>query len=89
MPTYLVSTAAARLIDERKRRIADGITQAHSQATGAQGFFVQVIFNDIPAGNHFIGGRPLDAEQIFVQATSVPAELKRRSCNYSNRSSTS
>jgi phenylpyruvate tautomerase PptA (4-oxalocrotonate tautomerase family) len=66
MPTYIVSTAAHRFNDELKHRIADGITKAHSRATGAQGFFAQVIFNEILAGNHFIGGSPLKAEQAFV-----------------------
>jgi phenylpyruvate tautomerase PptA (4-oxalocrotonate tautomerase family) len=66
MPTYIVSAATGRFSDELKHRIANGITQAHSRATGAQGFFAQVIFNEIPAGNHFIGGNPLKAEQVFV-----------------------
>lgn len=66
MPTYTVSAAMGRFTDELKHRIAGGITRAHSQATGAQGFFAQVIFNEIPTGNHFIGGNPLKAEQVFV-----------------------
>jgi phenylpyruvate tautomerase PptA (4-oxalocrotonate tautomerase family) len=66
MPTYTVSAATERLNDDLKHRIADGITKAHSRATGAHGFFAQVIFHEIPAGNHFIGGSPLKAEQIFI-----------------------
>jgi phenylpyruvate tautomerase PptA (4-oxalocrotonate tautomerase family) len=66
MPTYIVSAATQRFNDDLKHRIADGITKAHSRATGAQGFFAQVIFNEIPAGNHFIGGSPLKAEQVFI-----------------------
>jgi len=66
MPTYIVSTATGRFNDDLKHQIADGITKAHSRATGAQGFFAQVIFNEIPAGNHFIGGGLLKAEQVFV-----------------------
>jgi phenylpyruvate tautomerase PptA (4-oxalocrotonate tautomerase family) len=65
VPTYIVSTAASRLMD-LKARIAEGITTAHSQETGAQGFFAQVIFNEVPEGNHFLGGRPLSVELIFV-----------------------
>lgn len=66
MPTYIVSTAAGRFGYEIQQRIAQEITRVHSEATGAQGFFAQVIFNDIPAGNHFIGGALLRADQVFV-----------------------
>src|SRR5258708_6639122 len=66
MPTYLVSAAAGRLDAAAKQQIAFGITQSHTTATGAPGFFAQVIFNDVPAGNHFIGGKLLRSDQIFV-----------------------
>jgi phenylpyruvate tautomerase PptA (4-oxalocrotonate tautomerase family) len=66
MPTYTVSTASGRFSEEIKQRIAQEITRAHSDATGAQSFFAQVIFNEVPQGNHFVGGRPLRAEQVFV-----------------------
>ncbi|MGE8163684.1 tautomerase family protein [Paraburkholderia sp. NPDC080076] len=45
---------------------AAAITQSHNEATGAQCFFAQVIFNEVIRGNHFIGGSLLRAEQIFV-----------------------
>jgi phenylpyruvate tautomerase PptA (4-oxalocrotonate tautomerase family) len=66
MPTYVVSAAAGRLSEDEKLKIAQAITRSHNEATGAQGFFAQVIFNEVKAGNHFIGGGPLQAEQIFV-----------------------
>src|SRR5580698_7241041 len=66
MPTCIVSTASGRFPAEIKQRIAQEITRAHSDATGAQSFFAQVIFNEVPPGNHFIGGQPLRGEQIFV-----------------------
>jgi phenylpyruvate tautomerase PptA (4-oxalocrotonate tautomerase family) len=66
MPTYVVEAAAGRLNSDEKHRIARSITEAHSGATGAQGFFAQVIFRDVPEGNHFLGGAPLKADQIFV-----------------------
>jgi phenylpyruvate tautomerase PptA (4-oxalocrotonate tautomerase family) len=49
-----------------KQKIATGVTTSHSGATGAQGFFAQVIFREIPAGDHFLGGKPLKSDQIFV-----------------------
>jgi phenylpyruvate tautomerase PptA (4-oxalocrotonate tautomerase family) len=66
MPTYTVFTASGRFPAEVKQRIAEEITRAHSDATGAQSFFAQVIFNEVPQGNHFVGGRLLRDEQIFV-----------------------
>jgi phenylpyruvate tautomerase PptA (4-oxalocrotonate tautomerase family) len=66
MPTYIVSAAAGRLSSQTKQQIASGITHSHSGATGAQGFFAQVIFNAIPQGDHFLGGSPLKSDQIFV-----------------------
>jgi phenylpyruvate tautomerase PptA (4-oxalocrotonate tautomerase family) len=66
VPTYTVEAAAGRLSKDVKQRIASGITRAHSAATGAQGFFAQVIFREISAGDHFLGGAPLKSDQIFV-----------------------
>jgi phenylpyruvate tautomerase PptA (4-oxalocrotonate tautomerase family) len=67
MPTYVVQATSGRLNAEQRQAIAREITRAHSSATGAQGFFAQVIFNDIPTGCHFMGGAPIETDQIFVQ----------------------
>ncbi|MGX6999409.1 tautomerase family protein [Caballeronia sp. KNU42] len=80
MPTYIVSAAVGRLSADVKQRIAEDITRIHNQATGAQSFFAQVIFNDVPHGNHFVGGSPLRTEQIFVHGhirAGRTAERKR------------
>ncbi|PRX24170.1 phenylpyruvate tautomerase PptA (4-oxalocrotonate tautomerase family) [Paraburkholderia sp. BL18I3N2] len=66
MPTYVVAAAEGRLDAQLKHAIASGITQAHSEATGAQAFFAQVIFQDIAAGNHFLAGQPVKSDHIFV-----------------------
>lgn len=66
MPTYIVSAVAGRLSQDAKQTLAASITRSHSFATGAQGFFAQVIFNEVASGNYFIGGRPLKSDQIFV-----------------------
>ncbi|WP_250478262.1 tautomerase family protein [Caballeronia sp. INML1] len=66
MPTYVVASAEGRFSSAEKNAIARGITDAHSAATGAQGFFAQVIFQEITSGNHFLGGSPLVSDQIFV-----------------------
>jgi phenylpyruvate tautomerase PptA (4-oxalocrotonate tautomerase family) len=66
MPTYRVSAATGLLSAERKHRIAQAITRVHNRVTGAQAFFAQVIFTDIAGGNHFVGGAPLQGDQVFV-----------------------
>ena len=80
MPTYIVSAAVGRLSADVKQRIAEDITRIHNQATGAQSFFAQVIFNDVTHGNHYVGGSPLRTEQIFVHGhirAGRTAERKR------------
>jgi phenylpyruvate tautomerase PptA (4-oxalocrotonate tautomerase family) len=54
------------LTSAQKKQVAEEITRAHSSTTGAQGFFAQVIFNEIPAGNHFMGGVLIETKQVFV-----------------------
>lgn len=66
MPTYIVSSTAGLLSEQDKAGIAREITRAHTGATGAQGFFAQVMFSDIPSGCHFMGGVRIETRQIFV-----------------------
>lgn len=66
MPTYFVNATQSLLTPSEKKQIAEEITRAHSSATGAQGFFAQVIFNEIARGSHFMGGVLIDTKQIFV-----------------------
>jgi phenylpyruvate tautomerase PptA (4-oxalocrotonate tautomerase family) len=56
MPTYQVYARAGALDDEQKLKVAQAITRAHSDSTGAPQFYVQVIFNDVAAGSRFVGG---------------------------------
>ncbi|TDY27114.1 phenylpyruvate tautomerase PptA (4-oxalocrotonate tautomerase family) [Paraburkholderia sp. BL6665CI2N2] len=81
MPTYIVSAPANRLTTQMKQRIASRITESHSDATGAQGFFAQVIFREIAEGDHFLGGSPLKADHIYVHGhirAGRAADQKRR-----------
>jgi phenylpyruvate tautomerase PptA (4-oxalocrotonate tautomerase family) len=66
LPTYIVAAAASRLTTQMKQEIASRITTSHSGATGAQGFFAQVIFHEIAEGDHFLGGRPLKSDHLYV-----------------------
>jgi phenylpyruvate tautomerase PptA (4-oxalocrotonate tautomerase family) len=66
MPTYRVVAGTGLLSAEKKHRIAQAITHVHNRVTGAQAFFAQVIFTDVAAGDHFVGGAPLQGDQVFV-----------------------
>lgn len=66
MPTYTCIAPAGRLSGEQKARIAAEITRVHHEVTGAATFFAQVIFQDIAAGNYFVGGKLLSGDQVFI-----------------------
>ena len=69
MPTY-TCTAARRLLNAgRKSAIAAAVTKAHAEITGAPVYFAQVIFQEVTEGDHFIGGRPLGHDHIFVHGS--------------------
>jgi phenylpyruvate tautomerase PptA (4-oxalocrotonate tautomerase family) len=67
MPTYTVTTTANHLTPRQKTRIAQDITRVHKAVTGAPAVFVQVLFADTDPANHFIGGKPLHHDFIFLQ----------------------
>lgn len=67
MPTYILTAPADRLSAPQKARIATEITRVHKEITGASSFFAQVIVNEVPAGNHFVGGKPLAGETFHLQ----------------------
>ena len=66
MPTYTCTVPSGRLSAEQKGAVAREITRVHNEVTGAQTFFAQVIVNEVPVGNYFIGGKPLKNDQVFV-----------------------
>ena len=66
MPTYTVKTSRIKLDKKKKKKIAKEITSAHKKKTGANSYFVQVIFIDNKKDNHFIGGKIIKDKQIFL-----------------------
>jgi phenylpyruvate tautomerase PptA (4-oxalocrotonate tautomerase family) len=66
MPTYTVTTANLALSPDQKSRLAAAITAAHAAQTGAPGYFAQVIFAEVAAGSHFIGGKPNATPLVYV-----------------------
>lgn len=66
MPTYTVNHSGLELGPDQKYRIAQCITKTHNSVTGANSYFAQVIYNEIPHGDHFIGGKPVAEPQLFL-----------------------
>jgi phenylpyruvate tautomerase PptA (4-oxalocrotonate tautomerase family) len=60
------TTLEGRLTVKQKSKIAGEITRIHSEVTGAPGFFAQVIFSEVKAGDFFMGGAVLKHDHIFV-----------------------
>lgn len=66
MPTYVCSSLAGSLTAEQKAAIAESIARNHSEATGAPPFFVQVVFDDKPSSDRFLGGQ-LTTGHIWIR----------------------
>ena len=80
MPTYIVFAPAGQFSSEQKKTIAEKVTRTHSEVTGAPSFFAQVMFVDIADGNWFIGGAPLESDQVYIHGHirgGRSAEMKR------------
>ncbi len=67
MPTYVCSVPPRSLSDDQKDRIAVAIGRRHSEATGAPGFFVQVIIQESETTRRYLGGEPSGAH-IWIRA---------------------
>ena len=67
MPVYFCTAAEGRLKQDQKGEIAEAITKIYNEETGAPRYLVQVIFNEITPGNHFISGQVGSADQIWVR----------------------
>lgn len=55
MPVYQCSTPIA-LSPELKAAIAKEFTRIHREFTGAPEPFVNIVFQDLPYGSHYLGG---------------------------------
>jgi phenylpyruvate tautomerase PptA (4-oxalocrotonate tautomerase family) len=68
MPTYVCSTSAGRLTSAQRVSIAQFITTIHAEEGRAPRYFVQVLFNELQAECHFIGGQPAPEGLIWIRA---------------------
>ena len=79
MPTYTVTTSNLVLTKSKKKSIAQGITNIHSKTTGANTYFAQVMFLETKKNNHFMGGKLVKDEQIYLHGqirAGRPKEIK-------------
>ena len=79
MPSYIVTSKSGRLTGSQKSQVAEAITRAHGDATGAPYYFARVTFSDVKASDYFLGGTRLDTDQIFVHGTireGRPTDMK-------------
>ena len=68
MPTYTVITSNLELNESKKKSIAEGITKIHSETTGANTYFAQVIFNETKKNSHFMGEKLLKMNKFILMA---------------------
>ncbi|WP_134734589.1 tautomerase family protein [Amycolatopsis nivea] len=66
MPTYLCFSQPGTLSAEQRADLATRITAIHTEATGAPLSFTQLVFQDVSAASHFIGGQPADHRTVWV-----------------------
>jgi phenylpyruvate tautomerase PptA (4-oxalocrotonate tautomerase family) len=79
MPSYNVTCVEGRLDASQKSQIAEAISRAHGDVTGAPNYFVQVTLNEVKPSNYFLGGTQLSRDQIFVHGfirDGRPIEMK-------------
>ncbi len=79
MPSYIVTCEEGRLTGSQKSQIAEAVTRAHGDSTGAPYYFARITFSEVKPGNYFLGGTRLDGDQIFVHGTireGRPTDMK-------------
>ena len=81
MPTYIVKTSNLKLKQKIKDKIAKGITITHNKITGANLYFAQVIFEENKKNNHYMGGKIIKNDQIFLHGkirAGRSSEIKKK-----------
>ena len=66
MPTYFVNSSNIKIKRKIKEKLAKKITKVHNEATGANKYFAQVIFNDTKSEDHYMGGKIVSKPEIFI-----------------------
>ena len=66
MPTYFVNSSNIKIKKKIKEKLAKKITKVHNEATGANKYFAQVIFNYNKKENHYMGGKMVSKPEVFI-----------------------
>ena len=66
MPTYFVNSSNLKIEKKIKEKLAKKITKVHNEATGANKYFAQVIFNNTKKGDHYMGGKIVSKPEVFI-----------------------
>jgi phenylpyruvate tautomerase PptA (4-oxalocrotonate tautomerase family) len=66
MPAYQIYVSKGSVSAQRKDRLAQAVTGCHSEATGANPFFAQVLFHEFEPGSLYLGGSRIREHQVFV-----------------------
>lgn len=66
MPTYIVFSEPGAFTETQEQRIAEAITAAHAQSTGAPRYYVQVILGAANGCRRFVGGKPSE-KQLWIR----------------------
>ena len=66
MPTYTVTNSNFNLSSKQQQNLAEGITKVHNVITGANTYFAQVVFNKTKKNNHFMGGKKVKEQSLFL-----------------------
>ncbi|MCV7379175.1 cis-3-chloroacrylic acid dehalogenase [Mycobacterium alsense] len=65
MPVYQCYVPKGLLDHSVKAKLADEITTIHTNATGAPELYVNVLFHEIPDGDHFVARKPSTHSYLF------------------------
>ena len=66
MPTYTLKYSNFKFTKKQKEKVAKGITKNHKDATGANTYFAQIIFEDNKKNSHYMGGKLVKSKEIFL-----------------------
>jgi len=67
MPTYVCSVPKHLLSAQQKSLVAQSITRAHHETTGAPAYFVQVVIEERENSTLFLGGEP-QGDHLWIRA---------------------
>jgi phenylpyruvate tautomerase PptA (4-oxalocrotonate tautomerase family) len=70
MPSYSVTISRGNIAGEQKATIAKAITRVHGEVTGTPFYMAQVIIKEIEPDCYFLGGKPLEGNQVFVHGST-------------------